>query len=125
MVSGLSSKNYHDRLKEVGLTTLETRRERGDMIQIWKIVHQKDNVDPAIWFEMASVNNRLTRHSTCPWNINSRRSKDTGEIRNNYFSVRVVDKWNSLPESVKSSSTLNNFKNNYDSHLAAIANIPY
>ena len=33
MVSGLRGKEYEDRLKEVGLTTLEARRQRGDMIR--------------------------------------------------------------------------------------------
>mgnify|MGYP003328877521 CR=1 FL=1 len=41
MVSGLVSKSYHDRLKEVGLTTLEARRERGHMIQVWKILEME------------------------------------------------------------------------------------
>ena len=42
------------------------------------------------------------------------------ELWLNFFSVRVVDKWNDLPESIKSSTTVNNFKNNYDSHLALL-----
>ena len=39
MVSGLRGKTYTDRLKEVGLTSLEERRKRGDMIQVWKTRH--------------------------------------------------------------------------------------
>ena len=33
MVAGLKGKTYEDKLKEVGLTSLENRRNRGDMIQ--------------------------------------------------------------------------------------------
>ncbi len=33
MMSWLEGKDYWDRLKEVGLTTPEARRERGDMIE--------------------------------------------------------------------------------------------
>jgi ribonuclease P/MRP protein subunit RPP40 len=38
MVAGLKGKTYQDKLKEVGLTTLEERRDRGDMIQTFRII---------------------------------------------------------------------------------------
>ena len=43
MVAGLRSKNYADRLKEVGLSSLEERRSRGDMLQTFKILNEVDN----------------------------------------------------------------------------------
>lgn len=125
MVSGLKATTYLERLKEVGLTTLEARRERGDMIQVWKILHKYDDVEPQTWFRMASEGDRLTRQSANPWNIsraaatNDVRGKDL-EIRTNFFSVRVIEKWNSLPDFVQSSHTMNMFKNNYDSHLTIL-----
>ena len=45
MVAGLKGKTYQDKLKEVGLTTLEERRDRGDMIQTFRIIQGLDNVD--------------------------------------------------------------------------------
>ena len=127
MVLGLKATNYLERLKEVGLTTLEARRDRGDMIQVWKILHQHDDVDPQTWFRMASEGDRLTRHSANPWNIsraaasnNEVKEKDL-DIRTHFFSIRSVDKWNSLPDFVQSSQTLNSFKNNFDSHIAQLA----
>jgi len=39
MTSGLSGSTYEEKLREVGLTSLENRRKRGDMIQVWKILH--------------------------------------------------------------------------------------
>jgi ribonuclease P/MRP protein subunit RPP40 len=38
MVSGLKSHTYEDRLKELGLTTLEERRHQADMAQTYKVV---------------------------------------------------------------------------------------
>ena len=38
MIDGFADKDYNDRLKEVGLTTLETRRKRGDLIEAFKII---------------------------------------------------------------------------------------
>ena len=41
MVHGLKAKTYDGRLKELGLTTLQSRRERGDMIPVWKYLHEQ------------------------------------------------------------------------------------
>ena len=71
MVSGLSGTTYLERLKEVGLTTFELRRQRGDMIEVWKILHQKDDVNPQTWFKMASESDRHTRQSANPWNLST------------------------------------------------------
>ena len=49
MVSGLEGKSYEDRLQECGLTSLEDRRQRGDMIEVWKILRGQEDVDPRTW----------------------------------------------------------------------------
>ena len=41
MISGLASNDYMDRLAELGLETLEERRHRIDMAQVYKIVTGK------------------------------------------------------------------------------------
>ena len=87
MVSGLEGKDYLDRLKEVGLTTLEARRERGDMIETWKILTGKENVNPASWFQMASEGDQTTRQASHPLNL-YRPQWARLDMRNNYFSAR-------------------------------------
>ena len=37
--------SYEMRLKECGLTTLETRRLRGDQIEVFKILNGYENID--------------------------------------------------------------------------------
>jgi ribonuclease P/MRP protein subunit RPP40 len=46
----LKEKTYHIRLKELGLTTLETRRLRGDLIEMFKIMTGRLDVDPSDFF---------------------------------------------------------------------------
>ena len=114
MVSGLKGKSYLDRLKEVGLTTLESRRIRGDMIQVWKTLHQKDDVKPETWFTPSHGQRlgSLTRYTSDKWNMKS--SNPNREIRRHFWSIRSVDQWNDLPPELKNAETLNLFKNGYD-----------
>ena len=45
MVIDLRTMSYEDRLETLGLTKLELRRKRGDLIQIYKIVNGLEEVD--------------------------------------------------------------------------------
>ena len=117
MVSGLEGKSYEDRLQECGLTSLEDRRQRGDMIEVWKILHGQEDVDPRSLFTFAGDNSvQKTRSSSFHLNVVKPRFKS--DLRKNFFSVRTCDKWNDLPNSIRESSSLNNFKNNYDKWVA-------
>ena len=50
MIIGRRDHSYEERLKECGLTTLETRRLRGDQIEIFKILNSFENVDRNTFF---------------------------------------------------------------------------
>ena len=45
MVFEIRSLSYEERLNALGLTTLELRRKRTDLIQIYKIINGIDEVD--------------------------------------------------------------------------------
>ena len=116
MVAGLKGKTYEDKLKEVGLTSLEERRNRGDMIQTFKIIHGLDNVDVGTWFKMAGDRAREGA-------VNTRQSRDITRLvegeshyenRRNFFSQRVPSRWNSLPETTRQQTTVLGFKAAYD-----------
>ena len=50
LIPGLRDLRYEERLKECGLTTLETRRLRGDQIDVFKILNGFENIDCNIFF---------------------------------------------------------------------------
>ena len=52
LIPGLRDLSYEERLKECGLTTLETRRLRGDQIEVFKILKGYENIDSNIFFEI-------------------------------------------------------------------------
>ena len=43
--------------------------------------------------------------------------KPRTDIRKNFFSHRVVDKWNALPNVIKNARDVNHFKNQYDAWI--------
>ena len=61
MCPSIKKKRYEDRLKIMRLTTLVTRRKRGDLIQLYKILNGLDRVE---W------NNELSK---ADWGANLRR----------------------------------------------------
>ena len=96
-VTNLNSHTYEERLKELALDSLEERRKRGDLIQAYRVFSGHDKVNPGFW--------------------NVDMPKWNGEIRRNFWSVRVCDPWNSLPDSVKMTETMNGFKNSLDEKM--------
>ena len=49
LIPGLRDLRYEERLKECGLTTLDTRRLRGDQIEVIKILNGYEHIDSNIF----------------------------------------------------------------------------
>ena len=112
-ISGLKGSTYEEKLRELDLESLADRRLRIDMTQVFKIVKNKDAVDKNIWFETYGnhdgIGTRLTQYQD---NLKRLRISKT-EVRNRFFSQRVINAWNALPTYVKDSRSVPAFKNNY------------
>ena len=113
-VSNLRGKTYEDRLRELNLESLEDRRKRGDLLQAYRVLTSKDNVDPTTWFTMYQPQEDTVRTRQSGGHLNIVPQQWNGEVRRNFWSVRVVEHWNSLPNTVKMASTVNMFKNSID-----------
>jgi hypothetical protein len=112
MIAGLKSRDYSERLKELGLTTLEERRHQLDMVQVYKIVNGVGGVKSEQWFKM-SENVRETRR-TDPTNIRIQAARL--EVRRNFFSHRVPAAWNNVPAEIRQAKTAQAFKQAYKVH---------
>ena len=108
---------YEERLRYLGLTTLVTRRIRGDMIQTFKILNGFDDLEPEIFFKLRDSNTRGHKFKIYKESFGSK------VIGKNVFSNRVVNEWNGLPEWVVESRTVNQFKNNIDKHFSMVGRV--
>ena len=65
MISGLQSKEYEDKLKELGLQSLEERRTRYEMIKVFKLMHNNAVVDRKQFFQTPGEKSvGITTHSS-------------------------------------------------------------
>jgi len=97
--------SYTDRLKELNLWSLEERRNRADLIEVFHICHGQSGIECEKLFE--KVEDAKTRgHSL---KLNNFRCKLN--LRKYFFSERIVDRWNSFDEDTVSACSLNSFKN--------------
>merc|ERR1712240_359395 len=112
VIIGMKDLDYSQRLEQLNLPSLEFRRLRGDMIEDYKILHEKyDPETPSPLLTLTSSNS-------------STRSNDFKlvKIRPNtdrfkyFFTNRVVNPWNNLPKEIVNASNVNTFKN----HIASI-----
>ena len=103
-IKGLFNKSYLERLVICGLDSLELRRIITDVVLVYKIMHNLVNLSFDDYFKFAPVVG--TRG-------NSRKLYPAFARRNivyNFFSNRVVNYWNVLPNYVVEAPSLNIFK---------------
>ena len=108
MISEFKHLNYEQRLKKLRLTTLEKRRVRGDMIQVYKLITKVDKVNYSKFFTL-SEGGRTRGHK---FKLSKKRTRLN--LRKNFFSQRVVNTWNRLPNRVVNASNVNAFKKELD-----------
>ena len=111
MIPELRDLSYESRLLQCGLTTLETRRLRGDQIEVFKIVNGYEDVDRNMFFKLKE-GSRTRGHKAALVKEQCRL-----DMRKYSFSQRVINEWNKLPNDCVNASSVNMFKNRIDRYL--------
>jgi len=101
--------SYSERLRKLNLPTLRYRRHRGDMIEVFKILHNIYDKEVTEGILNLSTNTSTRGHSL---KLSTQRSRL--ELRRNSFAVRVVKPWNSLSEEVVTSTSVRMFEARLD-----------
>ena len=111
IIPELRDLSYEERLIECGLTTLETRRLRGDQIEVFKILNGYENIDRNMFFSLKK-DSRTRGHE-----VKLLKDLCRLDIRKYSLSQRTVNEWNKLSTDCITASSMNMIKNKLNTYL--------
>ena len=115
LVPHIMNRTYAERLEHLGLTTLEERRTKGDLISYFKI---KNGLNTVNWLLPSSTASSL--NCVCPANsIRGHNQRIRAQVTNcdarfNFIPNRVVNVWNNLGQNTLDARSVNSFKTRLD-----------
>ena len=114
LVPEIRDLDYKSRLASLGLITLSERRRRGDLIEVFKIMHGFDDLDRKQFFTLKS---EVHEHQTIGHNYCIFHKTCRNTIRGGFFDIRIIKDWNSLTYEIVNCKTLSSFKKELDRWL--------
>ena len=111
MITECRGKDYEKRLKCVNLTTLEMRRERADMLEVYKIMNGMEGLVEKDFFTRDLSGRRGHSFKLYKKRVNL-------DIAKYSFGNRVCTSWNNLTEDIVTSQSINIFKGRFNRRVS-------
>jgi len=105
ILPGLKSLEYDDQLKVLGIWSLEERRNRADLLEVFKMKSGLSAVTFDTFFTVDSQ--QRTRSHT----LKIVKNQSNLDVRKYFFSERAADRWNKLEQSDIGCGSINGFRN--------------
>ena len=109
----LKDLDYVHRLKALKLSSLQYRKQRGDMIDTLKIITGRVRLDPIQFFTFVTDTSRRGHIYELYKQHAPRR------VREPSIDIRIMNAWNNLPRWVVEAEDLDKFKHNMNTHWHA------
>jgi len=112
MVGGLAGTTYQERLDELGLQSLEARRNEADVLLMHKVIHGACKVNGEKWHNARSGARTGARPQTRAATDLTRLEQPRArlEVRRNFYTVRIANGWNQLPQDLRETAKPSTFK---------------
>ena len=110
IIREINKLDYQERVEKLKHATLAYRQSCGSIIETCKILHNLyDTNCTNSLFELKESNK-------CGHKFAVKTKLSRTSIRQNVFSLRIANLWNSLPENVVEAPSTDTFKNRFDRH---------
>ena len=111
LVPGFQDLPYEERCRRLKLPSLEDRWQRGDLIEVYKILRGHEGSKYTKFFKLSE--NTTRGHK---WKLD-KREHHKSLLRGGWFAIRVINPWNDLPAHVVEAPSIAAFKARLDKHL--------
>ena len=112
IIQGMEHLSYKDRLKELGLFSLEKRRLQSDLIAAFQYLKV------SCWKEGDRLSSRICCDNTRGKRFQLKEGRFRQDISENFLTIRVARHWNGSPREVVDAPSLEVFKAKLDRALS-------